>query len=178
MPELPVKEIRLSELHLPEIKRDDIVRTLSEVRLPAVERPAIELPRIGRRTTRFDWRSIDVGAAIASATALAEAGRPLVRRSRLTVAVGTVVVVGLLAAAVLATPAVRQRAGTTMRRVRGRVDGGMAASDVLELEDDQAVSSDLPSAGELVTDGTMSVGEPTVDGPIAGVSDADVPVAG
>jgi len=36
MPQVPVKEVRLSELHLPEIKRDDIVRSLSEIRLPEI----------------------------------------------------------------------------------------------------------------------------------------------
>jgi hypothetical protein len=182
MPELPVKEIRRSELHLPEIKRGDIVRSLSEIRLPA-----LELPRMERRAARFDWRSVDLGAAVASAAALAQAGaragRPLFRRSRVTVAAGTLVVVGLIAAAVLATPAVRQRAGATVRRVRDRVDARMTPSDVLELEDDRTPDdlSDLPSAGELVTDGTLPAPEPAVDGPvidgpIADVPNADVPV--
>src|SRR5262245_25500178 len=113
MPELPVKEIRLTELHLPEIKRDDIVRSLSEIRLPAIELPAVELPRGERGPSRFDWRAVDVGAAIASATALARASRPLFRRSRVTVAAGAIVVVGIVVAAALATPPVRQRAGAT-----------------------------------------------------------------
>jgi hypothetical protein len=187
MPELPVKEIRRSELHLPEIKRGDIVRSLSEIRLPALELPSVELPRMERRAARFDWRSVDLGAAVASAAALAQAGaragRPLFRRSRVTVAAGTLVVVGLIAAAVLATPAVRQRAGATVRRVRDRVDARMTPSDVLELEDDRTPDdlSDLPSAGELVTDGTLPAPEPAVDGPvidgpIADVPNADVPV--
>ena len=140
MPELPVKEIRRSELHLPEIKRDDIVRSLSEIRLPAIELPKVELPRREDPASRFNWRSVDLGAAVAGAAALAQAGaragRPLFRRSRVTVAAGTIVVVGLIAAAVLATPAVRQRAGATVRRVRDRVDARMTPSDVLELGDD------------------------------------------
>jgi hypothetical protein len=182
MPELPVKEIRLSELHLPEIKRDDIVRSLSEIRLPTLELPSIELPRRDRAASRFDWRSVDLGAAVASAAALAQAGaragRPLFRRSRVTVAAGTIVVVGLIAAAALATPAVRQRAGATVRRVRDRVDARMTPSDVLELEADRTADdrSDLPSAGELVTDGTLPAPEPALDRPIADVPDADVPV--
>jgi hypothetical protein len=84
MPELPVKEIRLSELHLPEIKRDEIVRSLSEIRLPSldlssVERPKVELPdRIGR----IDWRSIDVTSALAGAAASPGwAGRSCVARA-------------------------------------------------------------------------------------------------
>jgi hypothetical protein len=188
MPELPVKEIRLSELHLPEIKRDEIVRSLSEIRLPTVELPSIELRRSEPRASRFDLRSVDLGAAVAGAAALAQAGaragRPLFRRSRVTVAAGTIVVVGLIAAAVLATPAVRQRAGATVRRVRDRVDARMTPSDVLELEDDRSEDdrSDLPSAGELVTDGTLpapepAAGGPAIDGPIADVPDADVPIA-
>ena len=184
MPELPVKEIRLSELHLPEIKRDDIVRSLSEIRMPSVELPSVELPRRQGRASRFDWRSVDLGAAVASATALAQASRPLFRRSRVTLAAGTIVVVGIVAAAILATPTVRQRAGATVRRVRDRVDARMTPSDVLELEDDRSEEerSDMPSAGELVTDGALPAPEPgvdgaTTDGPIGDVSDADVPVA-
>ena len=183
MPELPVKEIRLSELHLPEIKRDDIVRSLSEIRLPTVELPSVELPRMERRPSRFDWRSVDLGAAVASARALAQAGRPLFRRSRVTVAAGSIVVVGLIAAAVLATPPVRQRAGATVRRVRERIDARMTASDVIEVMDDRSEADrDLPSAGELVTDGTLPVPEAAidrsdVDGPIGDVPGADVPVA-
>lgn len=184
MPELPVKENRLSELHLPAIKRDDIVRSLSEIRLPSVELPSVELPRRERGASRFDWRSVDLGAAVASAAALAQASRPLVRRSRVTVAAGTIVVVGLIAAAVLATPAVRRRAGATVRRVRDRVDARMTPSDVLEVEDDRTGEDrgDLPSAGELVTDGTLPAPEPAVDGPaidgpVADVPDADLPIA-
>ena len=176
MPELPVKEIRRSELHLPEIKRDDIVRSLSEIRLPAIELPKVELPRREDQASRFDWRSVDLGAAVAGAAALAQAGaragRPLFRRSRVTIAAGTIVVVGLIAAAALATPAVRQRAGATVRRVRDRVDARMTPSDVLEVGDDATMDelSDLPSAGELVTDGTLPA-------PEAAVPDADVPIA-
>jgi hypothetical protein len=175
MPELPVKEIRLSELHLPEIKRDEIVRSLSEIRLPAVELPSLELPKIERRGSRFDWRSIDVGGAIAGATALGRLGRPLLRRSRMTMAVGAVVIVGLVVAAVFATPAVRERAGRTVRRVRDRVETRMTPSDVLEVEDDQGGA---PTAGELLTDGTMSAPEtpatPAIDGLMADLPAPDV----
>jgi hypothetical protein len=197
MPELPVKEIRRTELHLPEIKRDDIVRSLSGIRLPAIELPKVELPGREDPTSRFDWRSFDLGAAVAGAAALAQAGaragRPLFRRSRVTVAAGTIVVVGLVAAAVLATPAVRQRAGATVRRVRDRVNARMTPSDVLEVGDDATMGElgDLPSAGELVTDGTLPApeaavdgpaidgpaGDPAIDGPVADVPGADVPIA-
>ena len=84
MPELPVQEVRLSELHLPEIKRDEIVRSLSEVRVPTLDLAAIERPRIALPDSirRFDWRSIDLGGALAGAAAIARLGRPLARRSR------------------------------------------------------------------------------------------------
>jgi len=134
-----------------------------------------------------------VAGAAALAQAGVKAGRPLFRRSRVTVAAGTIVVVGLVAAAVLATPAVRQRAKATVRRVRDRVDARMTPSDVLEVGDDATLAdpSDLPSAGELVTDGTlpapeMAVDGPTIDGPVADsaidgpvadVPGADVPIA-
>ena len=52
MPELPVKEGRLSELHLPEIKREDIVRSLSEMtagRRPDEDR-ATSMPESTSRT--------------------------------------------------------------------------------------------------------------------------------
>jgi hypothetical protein len=73
---------------------------------------------------------------------------------------------------VLATPVVRRRAGATVRRVRDRVDARMTPSDVLELGDDATTDQfgDLPSAGELVTDGTLPA-------PEAAVPDADVPIA-
>ena len=89
MPELPVKEVRLPELHLPEIDRDQIISSLSGLRLPAVDITTIERPRFGRqaRTGRFglpaiDWRSIDLGPAVAGVAALGRLGsraRPLVR---------------------------------------------------------------------------------------------------
>src|SRR5690242_19217733 len=103
MPELPVKEIRLSELHLPEIKREDIVRSLSEIKLPPSELPAVQLPgreRGGDRSTRFDWRSIDLAEAMAGVAAITRIGRPMLRRSRVTVAAGAVLVVGLVTVAV------------------------------------------------------------------------------
>jgi hypothetical protein len=165
MPELPVKEIRLSELHLPEIRREDIVRSLSEIRLPSVDLPSVQLPGRERRganpPTRFDWRSIDVGEALAGAAAITRIGRPLLRRPRTTMAAGAVLIVGLVTIAVLANPTVRERAGRTVRRVRDRAQGRMAPSDLLELDDE------LPSGGELLTDGTLPAPEmPSVDGPM------------
>ena len=164
MPELPVKEIRLSELHLPEIKREDIVRSLSEIKLPSVELPAVQLPgrerREARGAGRFDWRSIDIAEAMAGMAAITKIGRPVLRRSRVTVAVGAVLVVSLVTVAVLANPAVRERAGRTARRVRARAQGRMTPSDVLEVDDDVAVAeAELPSGGELLTDGELPAPE-------------------
>jgi hypothetical protein len=175
MPELPVKEIRLSELHLPEIKREDIVRSLSEIRLPSVELPTVQLPgrerREDKRQTRFDWRSIDVAEAMAGMAAITRIGRPMLRRSRLTVAAGAVLVVGLVTVAVLANPTVRERAGRTARRVRERAQGRMSPSDVLEVDHDKtaagsdpiegasSIAEELPSGGELLTDGELPAPE-------------------
>jgi hypothetical protein len=175
MPELPVKEIRLSELHLPEIKREDIVRSLSEIKLPSVELPAVQLPGRERReagTGRFDWRSIDLAEAMAGMAAITRIGRPMLRRSRVTMAAGAVLVVGLVTVAVLANPTVRERAGRTARRVRERAQGRMTSSDVLEVDDEvSAMADELPSGGELLTDGelpapeTAALGDPMDDAP-------------
>jgi hypothetical protein len=144
MPELPVKEVRLSELRLPEIKRDEIVRSLSELRLPAVEipkveRPAVERPRLElpEALRRFDWRSIDLTGALAGAATIARLGRPVVRR-RWALAAGAVIVAGVAAAALLANPGVRERAGRTVRDLRARLDTGTDADATLEIEDDVA----------------------------------------
>jgi hypothetical protein len=141
MPELPVKEVRLSELHLPEIDRDEIVRSLSELRLPTVEIPKVERPRIDlpEGFGRFDWRSIDVTGALAGAAAITRLGRPVIRR-RWTVVAGAVIVAGLAAAAVLANPAVRERAGRAVRDLRTRVDSRIGSDEILEIEEDLPVA--------------------------------------
>jgi len=133
MPEIPVKEGRPAELHLPEIKREQIVRALSEIHLPAFELPD--------GVSKIDWRAIDpsnidLGKAMAGVAAATRMGKPMIRRSRLAVAVGALVVVGLAAAALLSTPAVRERAGRTVRGVRSRVDARTGPADLLEIEDD------------------------------------------
>ena len=137
MPELPVKEVRLSELHLPEIKRDEIVRSLSEVRVPtldlaAIERPKIELPEGIRR---FDWRSIDLTGALAGAAAIVRLGRPIARRSRWPLVAGAVIVVGATAA-IIASPALRERAGRTIRDVRARIDERTRSTELLDVDVD------------------------------------------
>lgn len=112
MPELPVKEVRLSELHLPEIKRDDILRSLSEIRLPeAVSK--FEWPEI-------DLSSVDVGKAMAGAAAAAHIGRRAQRR-RWPLAVGGLIVAGLAGWAILSNEALRTRLASAVGAIRERI---------------------------------------------------------
>jgi hypothetical protein len=147
MPELPVKEVRLSELHLPEINRDEIVRSLSEVRLPTVELPRVERPRIAipEAIGRIDWRSIDVSGALAGVAAIARLGRPIARRSRWPLAAGAVIVVaGIAAVAVIASrPALRERAGRTVHDLRARIDAATGTGDRLEIEEDVTAAANM-----------------------------------
>jgi hypothetical protein len=138
VPELPVQEVRLSELHLPEIKREEIVRSLSEVRVPTLDLAAIERPRIALPDSirRFDWRSIDLGGALAGAAAIARLGRPLARRSRWPYVAGAVIVVGAASAVILASPPVRERAGRAIRDLRARIGERTGPDDGLEIDAD------------------------------------------
>lgn len=171
MPELPVREVRLPELHLPEIDRDHIIGTLSG-RLPNVELPTIGRPGSERdeRSGGFDWRAIDwpaidLGPALAGAGALVRLGsraRPLVR-SRWAVAAGVVVATSLAAAAILAQPVVRERAGRTFRTVRDGVRERMGGTDdrldvdadLADTEADvEAVDTEVVTASDVVADMT------------------------
>jgi hypothetical protein len=171
VPEPPVQEVRLSELHLPEIKRDEIVRSLSEVRVPTLDLAAIERPRIALPDSirRFDWRSIDLGGAVAGAAAIARLGRPLARRSRWPYVAGAVIVVGAASAVILASPAVRERAGRAIRDLRARIDERTGADDGLEIDDD-AVSS-VEAADTSVEDLEMTSPSPTA-GEVVAATDA------
>lgn len=145
MPEIPVKDFRPAELHLPEIKREQIVRALSGIHLPTFEMPD--------GISKIDWRaidlsSIDVGKAMAGVAAATRLGKPLIRRSRLTVAIGALVVIGVAAAALLSMPAVRERAGRTVRGVRSRVEARSGAGDALEIEDDILIA---PASDEAMS---------------------------
>ena len=154
MPELPVKEVRLPELHLPIIKREQIIRSLSEIGRPTVDAPKVERSRLERLGlgARFDWRAIDwraidplsleIGRAMAGVSAVARIRRPALRPSRVTVVVGAVLVAGIAAAALLSNPAVRDRAGRTVRGVRGRVLDRTGSDTRLEVDDDLAATSD------------------------------------
>jgi hypothetical protein len=142
MPELPVKDVRLSDLHLPEVKRDDIMRALSEVRRPDVdlskiERPKIELPD---SVSRFDWpkidlSSVDVGKAVAGAAAAAHIGRRA-SRPRWPLAVGGLIVAGLATWAILTNEMVRSRLAVAADSVRTRLEAMRAGDDELEVDRD------------------------------------------
>ena len=190
MPELPVQEVRLSELHLPEIKRDEIVRSLSEVRVPTLDLAAIERPRIALPDSirRFDWRSIDLGGAVAGAAAIARLGRPLARRSRWPYVAGAVIVVGAASAVILASPAVRERAGRAIRDLRARIDERTSPDEVLEIDLDalpsvEAIESTIPSldaaSAATAADAQAEIQPdegttPTVDVAVAGMTAAKI----
>jgi hypothetical protein len=171
VPELPVQEVRPSELHLPEIKRDEIVRSLSEIRLPTLDLAAIERPRIALPDSirRFDWRSIDLGGALAGAAAIARLGRPLARRSRWPYVAGAVVAVGAASAVILANPAIRERAGRAVRDLRARIDERTGPDEGLEIDADT-----LPSVEAVDT--TVETLEPIIPSPdsgdVAAIADA------
>ena len=148
MPELPVKEVRLSELHLPELDRDEIVRSLSEIRRPTIDLPDLERPaaQVRESLARIDWSridptAIDLGRTVAGVAAIARMGRPIIR-SRWTLAVGTLVVIGLAGAALLSrNPAVRERAGRTVDGVRARIDARTAGAATLDIDADEVAQA-------------------------------------
>jgi len=147
MPELPVKETRFADLHLPEIKRDDIVRTLSEIRLPDVdltrlERLKFDLPE---SVSKFEWpridlSSVDVGKAMAGAAAAAHIGRRA-RRPRWPLAIGGLMVGGLVAWAVLTNETFRARLAGGANALRERFAAMRSSEyDNLEIERDDTIA--------------------------------------
>lgn len=161
MPELPVKEGRLSELHLPEIKREDIVRSLSELRLPDVdltrlERPKFDLPE---SVARFEWP--DVGKAVAGAAAAANIGRRP-SRPRWPLAVGGLIVAGLATWAILSNEALRARIASGANALRERITAMRSDdSDWLEMDRDEPLAFD---AAETKPIETPAYGETTTVG--------------
>lgn len=147
MPELPVKDVRLSELHLPEFKREDIVRALSEFRRPDIdltklERPKIDLPD---SVSKFEWpkidlSSMDVGKAMAGAAAAAHIGRKK-QPTRWPFAIGGLIVAGLATWAILTNATVRGRIADAVNTVRERITA-MRADDGLDIEHDDAIAFD------------------------------------
>jgi hypothetical protein len=106
--------------------------------------------------------AIDLGPALAGAGALIRIGsraRPLIR-SRWALAAGVVVVTGLAAAAIMAQPGVRERAGRTIRGVRERLDEARTG-DRLEIDADpdpdlvadvETVEGDVVTAADVAAD--------------------------
>jgi hypothetical protein len=126
MPQVPVKEVRLSELHLPEIKRDDIVRSLSEIRLPEIDLSRLERPRIDlpEAVSKFEWpkidlSSVDVGKAMAGVATAAHIGRRA-HRPRWPLAVG-LIVAGLVGWTILSNGALRARLARGVGAIRERI---------------------------------------------------------
>lgn len=164
MPELPVKEIRLSELHLPEINRDEIVKSLSEMHLPDVdvtklERPRIELPDA---ISRFEWpridlSSVDLGKAIAGAAAAVHIGSRA-RRPRWPLAVGGLIVAGFATWAILTNETVRGRLASGASAVRERL-----ASMRADADDGLDIDVDGPIAFNAAETAPMEV-PPYIDG--------------
>ena len=132
MPELSVKEVRLPELHLPELSRDDIVRALSEDRLRDVELPRDEITTV--RRGRLDLSGLDLGRALGGVAIVARFARPVIRRPRLSIAIGVVVALGLIGLAVSRSPAVREGADGAARRARERFEAmrSPVEDDVIE----------------------------------------------
>ena len=151
MPELPVKEGRLSELHLPEIKRDDIVRSLSEIRLPDVdltklERPKFDLPD---SVSKFEWA--DVGKAVAGAAAAANIGRRA-SRPRWPLAVGGLIIAGLATWAIVSNEALRTRIANAATAVRERISAMRSNDDEwLEMDRDEPIAFDAAETKPIET---------------------------
>jgi hypothetical protein len=155
MPDLPVKDARLSALHLPEFKRDDIVRALSEIRRPdtdgsVLQRPRLEMPDA---VTRFAWpridlSKIDVPKALAGVAAAANIGRRA-RRPRWPLAVGGLIVVGTIAA-VLSNEGVRTRLANAITALRERLMAMRTTRDhVLEVDHDEAIAFDAAETADI-----------------------------
>jgi len=157
MPELPVKETRLSELHLPEISRDDIMRSLSEIRMPDIDLPKVERPR-------FDLR--DIGKAVAGVAAAAH----IVRRSRprWPLAVGGLILAGVATAAILSNETIRAKIAGGFEALRERVAAMRSGDNVeLDVDQDEPVAFDAASTAAIETSpfSESSTAEATADYP-------------
>ncbi len=143
MPVLPIKELRGSDLRLRDLRdmsREDIVRTVSElmpdVDLTKLDRPKIDLSKVELPSSiaKLDWPNVDVGKAMSGAgKVVADAGKAVSdaassvhigrrkQRSRWPMAVGGLIVAGLVTWAVLANEAVRTRISDAVAAARDRL---------------------------------------------------------
>ncbi|MEO8571738.1 MAG: hypothetical protein ABI553_08560 [Chloroflexota bacterium] len=134
MPELPVKDVRLSDLHMPELKREDILRALSEIPRPDVDLSKLERPK-------FDLPSIDVGKAMAGAAAAAGISRRN-KSTRWPLAVGGLIVAGLAAWAILTNEMVRSRLAGAAGAVKERIATMRSGDEELQIDPDEAIAFD------------------------------------
>jgi hypothetical protein len=153
MPELPVKESRLSELHLPEISRKDIMRSLSEMRMPDVELPD--------SVTKRDWPKVempdmDLGKAVAGVAAAAHIGRR--SRSRWPFAVGGLILAGLATAAVLSNETVRAKISEGVEALRERISAMRSGSDELDIDLDEPIAFDAAETAPITETSPYSEG--------------------
>jgi hypothetical protein len=141
MPELPVKDVRLSELHLPELKREDIVRAISDIRGPDVDMSRLERSKndLSERVSKLEWPSVDVGKAMAGAAAAAHIGRRA-RRPRWPMAVGGLIVAGLAAWAILTNETIRAGINRAANGVRERIATMRSTDDGLEIDHDDPIA--------------------------------------
>jgi hypothetical protein len=154
MPELPVKETRLSELHLPEISRKDIMRSLSEMRMPDVDLPDA--------VTKRDWMpDVDLGKAVAGAAAAAHIGRRSPRRWPF--AVAGLIVAGVATAAVLSNETIRTRISNGFDALRERFYAMRSSGyDELEIDRDEVVAFDSAETAPI-TDPTPYTDDAVLD---------------
>ena len=145
MPELPVKETRLSELHLPEISRKDIMRSLSEMRMPDVDLPDSVTKR---DWPKFEMPDVDLGKAVAGAAAAAHIGRRA--RPRWPFAVGGLIVAGLVTAAILSNETIRAKIASGVEALRERVSAMRSTDyDALDIDQDAPIAFDAAETASI-----------------------------
>jgi hypothetical protein len=154
MPELPVKETRLSELHLPEISRKDIMKSLSEMRMPDVDLPGSVTKR---DWPKFEMPDIDVGKAVAGAAAAAHIGRR--SRSRWPFAVGGLIVAGLATAAILSNETIRAKIASGFDALRERYTAMRSGGyDELDIDRDDPIAFDAAETAAITETSPYSEG--------------------
>lgn len=176
MPVLPVKEHRGSDLlrDLRDMSRDDILRAVSEmlpdVDLSKLERPKVDRPRIDlskvempAAIANLDWPNVDVTKAMSGAgKVVADAGKAVSdaassvhigrrkQRSRWPMAVGGLMVAGLITWAVLANEAIRTRISEAIASTRERlVSMGSKDEEFFDLGPGDAVAFDRAETAPL-----------------------------
>ena len=176
MPVLPVKDHRGSDLlrDLRDMSRDDILRAVSEmlpdVDLSKLERPKVDRPRIDlskvempAAIANLDWPNVgvtkamsgagkvvaDAGKAVSDAASSVHIGRRK-QRSRWPMAVGGLMVAGLITWAVLANEAIRTRISEAIASTRERLMSmGSKDEEFFDLGPGDAVAFDRAETAPL-----------------------------